>query len=422
MSLPYVRKELEFMRKRVVITGIGAVTPIGNNVPEYFEGLRSGCNGITEVTRFDVSDSKCKVCAEVKNFDSSKLFDKLTRRKTDLYVQYAVCAAQEAVDDSGILGNIDENELGVYVGSGVGGINTLCEEDQKMVNGGARMVSAHFVPKMIINIAAGQIAIRFHAHGPAMNVSTACATGSTAIGEAFRAIRDGYLTAAICGGTEAAVNPLAVAGFVNCMALSQATDPNAASLPFDIRREGFVLGEGAAIMILEEYDHAVKRGAKIYAEVCGYGATCDAHHVTAPDPSAVQTIRAIAQAMEGVEYDPERTYVNAHGTGTKMNDKVETYAFKTYFGENASKLHISSTKSMTGHMLGAAGSAEAMACVLALNEDIVPPTINLTEPDPELDLDYTPNTAVHTPIDTAVSTSLGFGGHNTCLVLKKVQK
>lgn len=409
------------MRKRVVITGIGAVTPIGNNIPAYFEGLRSGRCGIAPITRFDTADSKCKVCAEVKDFDPSECFDTLARRKTDLYVQYAVCAAKEAVDDSGILGQVDENEFGVYVGSGVGGINTICEENDKLITGGAKAVSPHFVPKMIINIAAGQIAIRFHAHGSAMCMATACATGSTAIGEAFRAIRDGYLTAVICGGSEASVNQLAIAGFVNCMALSQSTDPSAASLPFDSRRGGFVLGEGAAMLVLEEYEHAVKRGATIYAEVCGYGATCDAHHVTAPDPEATQTIRAIAQAMEGVEYDPARTYVNAHGTGTKMNDKVETHAFKAVFGENASKLHISSTKSMTGHMLGAAGAAEAIACVLALRENLVPPTINLKEPDPELDLDYTPNTAVHTEIDTAVSTSLGFGGHNACLVLKKVK-
>ena len=408
------------MNRRVVITGIGAVTPIGNSAPAYFDGLRSGRCGIGPITRFDTTDYKAKVCAEVKDFDPSACFDTLSRRKTDLYVQYAVCAAEEAVKDSGILGQVDEDQLGVDVGSGVGGINTNCEEQERLQKGGPRMVSPHFVPKMIINIAAGQIAIRFHAHGPAMCVSTACATGSTAIGEAYRAIKDGYLTAVISGGTEASVNQLAIAGFVNCMALSQSTDPDAASLPFDKRRGGFVLGEGAAILVLEEYEHAVNRGAKIYAEVCGYGATCDAHHVTAPDPTATQTIRAIAQAMEGVDYDPARTYVNAHGTGTKMNDKVETLAFKSFFGEGASQVHISSTKSMTGHMLGAAGAAEALACVLALQEDLVPPTIHLNEPDPELDLNYTPNEAVHTPIDVAVSTSLGFGGHNTCLVLKKV--
>ncbi len=410
------------MQRRVVVTGIGAVTPIGSSVPEYFDGLRRGECGISAITRFDASDSKCKVVGEVKNFDPLKCFDKLTARKTDLYVQYAVTAAEEAVRDSGIIGTVDGDELGVYVGSGVGGINTICEEEGKLQKGGQKLVSPHFVPKMIINIAAGQIAIRFGAHGPAMCVATACATGTTAIGEAYRSIKDGYQTAFICGGTEAAVNALAISGFVNCMALSQSEDPNAASLPFDSRRGGFVLGEGAAMLVLEEYEHAKARGAKMYAEVCGYGATCDAHHVTAPDPEAKQTIRAIAQALDGVEFDPARTYVNAHGTGTKMNDLVETLAFKSYFGDDAKKLHISSTKSMTGHMLGAAGAAEALACVLALTEDIVPPTINLNSPDPELDLDYTPNEAVKTPIDTAVSTSLGFGGHNACIVLRKVER
>ncbi len=409
------------MSKRVVVTGMGAVTPIGNDVPSFFEALRTGKNGVAAVTRFDTENYKCKVAAEVKDFDASKCFAPLVRRKTDLYVQYAVTAAQEAVDDSGIIGQVDENDLAVYVGSGVGGIGTICEEEEKLLARGEAGVNPQFVPKMIINMAAGQIAIRFHAHGPAMSVSTACATGSTAIGEAYRAIKDGYVTAAICGGSEAAVNPLAIAGFINCMALSQSEDPEAASLPFDQRRAGFVLGEGAAVLILEEYEHAKARGAKIYAEVCGYGATCDAHHVTAPDPEATQTIRAIRQSLEGVDYDPATTYVNAHGTGTSLNDKVETAAFKACFGEDAYRLHISSTKSMTGHMLGAAGAAEALACIFALQENTVPPTIHLEQPDPELDLDYTPNTAVQTQIDTAISTSLGFGGHNTCLAFRKVQ-
>lgn len=295
------------MGNRVVITGLGAITPIGNSTQAYFDGLRKGANGIDFISRFDASDLKCKVCAEVKNFDPSSCFNALTKNKTDLFVQYAVCAAQEAVDDSKIIGNVDSNELGVYVGSGVGGINTLCEEEKKMLASGSKGVSPHFVPKMIINIAAGQIAIRFKAHGPAVNISTACATGASAVGEAYRAIHDGYLTAAICGGSEASVNQLALAGFVNCMALSQSDDPNAASLPFDKRRAGFVLGEGAAIMVIEEYEHAVARGAHIYAEICGYGSTCDAHHVTAPDPAATQTVRAIEMAMKGVEYDPATT-------------------------------------------------------------------------------------------------------------------
>ncbi len=409
------------MGRRVVITGLGAVTPIGNDVPSFFEGLRTGKNGVAAITRFDTSDSKCKVAAEVKDFDPSRCFNKLTAAKTDLYVQYAVCAADEAVTDSGIIGNVDGDELGVYVGSGVGGINTLCEEHEKMLSMGEHGISPHFVPKMIINIAAGQIAIKYKATGSAIDISTACATGSNTVGEAYRAIKDGYLTAAIAGGSEAAVTKLTIGGFVNCMALSQSTDPNAASLPFDSRRGGFVLGEGAAIMVLEEYEHAKARGAKMYAEILGYGSTCDAHHVTAPDPSAKQTIRAIRIALDGVDYDPAKTYVNAHGTGTKLNDKTETIAFHEAFGDGAGKLHVSSTKSMTGHMLAAAGTAEAMACVLALNEGIVPPTINLESPDPELDLDYTPKTAVSADIETAVSTSLGFGGHNACLVLGRVK-
>ena len=409
------------MGRRVVITGLGAVTPIGNDVPSFFEGLRTGKNGVAAITRFDTSDSKCKVAAEVKDFDPSRCFNKLTAAKTDLYVQYAVCAADEAVTDSGIIGNVDGDELGVYVGSGVGGISTLCEEHEKMLSMGEHGISPHFVPKMIINIAAGQIAIKYKATGSAIDISTACATGSNTVGEAYRAIKDGYLTAAIAGGSEAAVTKLTIGGFVNCMALSQSTDPNAASLPFDSRRGGFVLGEGAAIMVLEEYEHAKARGAKMYAEILGYGSTCDAHHVTAPDPSAKQTIRAIRIALDGVDYDPAKTYVNAHGTGTKLNDKTETIAFHEAFGDGAGKLHVSSTKSMTGHMLAAAGTAEAMACVLALNEGIVPPTINLESPDPELDLDYTPKTAVSADIETAVSTSLGFGGHNACLVLGRVK-
>ena len=407
------------MPKRVVITGMGAVTPIGNDVPTYFEGLRTGKNGVGPLTRFDTTDFKCKVAAEVKDFDPSACFDLLTRRKTDLYVQYAVCAAQEAVDDSGILDGIDRDALGVYAGSGVGGINTICEENKKLLEGGPKMVSPHFVPKMIINIAAGQIAIRFGAHGAAMNLSTACATGSTAVGEAFRAIRDGYLTAAICGGSEAAVNPLAVAGFINCMALSQSQDPDAASLPFDSRRGGFVLGEGAAMVILEEYEHAVARGAKIYAEVCGYGATCDAHHVTAPDPDAKQTIRAVNLAMNGVTYDPARTYVNAHGTGTKLNDKVETLAFKTCFGEDAKKLHISSTKSMTGHECWMAGASEAVYSIIMMQNNFVAPNINLDEPSEAASQLNLARVTTPKELDIILSNSFGFGGTNSALVIRK---
>lgn len=408
--------------RRVVVTGLGAVTPIGNNMEEYWNGLVTGVNGIAPITRFDTTDFKSKLAAEVKNFDPSAVLDKGTVRKTDLYTQYALVSADEAMQDSGIAGKVAEDELGVYFGSGVGGIETTLENHEGILAGGPKKVSPQFVPKMIINIAAGQIAIRFNAHGNAMCMSTACATGTTAIGEAYRAIKDGYLTAAICGGSESSVNPLCVAGFINCMALSQATDPNEASLPFDSRRAGFVLGEGAATLILEEYEHAVARGAKIYAEICGYGATCDAHHITAPDPEATYTAKAIEKALAGVEYATDSLYINAHGTGTALNDATETKAFKLAFGEEgAKKVKISSTKSMTGHMLGAAGAAEAIACVKALETGILPPTINLTSPDPALDLDYIPGKAQNVQVNTAISTSLGFGGHNACIAFRRVK-
>ena len=407
--------------RRVVVTGLGAVTPIGNNVADYWNGLVAGTNGIALITHFDTTDSKCKLAAEVKNFDPSAVLDKGTVRKTDLYTQYALVSADEAMQDSGIAGTVAEEDLGVYFGSGVGGIETTMENHAGLLAGGPKKVSPQFVPKMIINIASGQIAIRFNAHGNAMSMSTACATGTTAIGEAYRAIKDGYLTAAICGGSEASINPLCVAGFVNCMALSQATDPNEASLPFDSRRAGFVIGEGAATLILEEYEHAVARGAKIYAEVCGYGATCDAHHVTAPDPEATYTAKAIEKALDGVDYSTDSLYINAHGTGTALNDATETKAFKLAFGEGAKNVQVSSTKSMTGHMLGAAGAAEAIACIKALETGILPPTINLTSPDPALDLDYVPCKAREVQVDTAISTSLGFGGHNACVAFRRVK-
>ena len=408
--------------RRVVVTGLGAVTPIGNNMEEYWNGLITGKNGIAPITRFDTTDFKSTLAAEVKNFDPSAVLDKGTVRKTDLYTQYALVSADEAMQDSGIAGKVAEDELGVYFGSGVGGIETTLENHEGILAGGPKKVSPQFVPKMIINIAAGQIAIRFNAHGNAMCMSTACATGTTAIGEAYRAIKDGYLTAAICGGSESSVNPLCVAGFINCMALSQATDPNEASLPFDSRRAGFVLGEGAATLILEEYEHAVARGAKIYAEICGYGATCDAHHVTAPDPEATYTAKAIEKALAGVDYATDSLYINAHGTGTALNDATETKAFKLAFGEEgAKKVKISSTKSMTGHMLGAAGAAEAIACVKALETGILPPTVNLTSPDPALDLDYVPCKAQNVQVDTAISTSLGFGGHNACIAFRRLK-
>lgn len=406
---------------RVVVTGIGAVTPIGNSAVDFWDGLKNGKNGIDKITKFDTEGFKAHVAAEVKDFDPHSIFEKAFISKTDLYTQYALYSAEEAVKDSGILGNIDEDEFGVYYGSGVGGINTLCEEHEHLLNKGPRRVNPQFVAKMIINIAAGQIAIRYNAHGSAMSMSTACATGTTTIGEAYRAIKDGYLKAAICGGSEAAITPVTVAGFSNCMALTTSEDKDAASLPFDKRRGGFVIGEGAATLILEDYDNAVKRGAHIYAEVVGYGATCDAHHITAPNPEAEYVAKAIEMALKGLDVKAEELYINAHGTGTALNDATETTAFKKVYKDDAYKLAISSTKSMTGHMLGAAGAAEAIACIKALEEGIIPPTINLNEPDEALDLNYTPNKAEKRDVKYAISTSLGFGGHNSCIAFKKFE-
>ena len=404
--------------KRVVITGMGAATPIGCSVKEYTDSLFAGKNGIGKITRFDVGDSKFTLAAELKNFDPLTRLEKPLVRKNDPYTVYALFAADEAMEDSGIAGKIDPEELGVYIGSGIGGFDTFCHEHSVLLETGAKRVAPQFIPKLISNIAAASVAIRHNAHGPCMAHVTACATSSTAIGEGYRAIQFGSAKAILCGGSEATINPLAVAGFANCMALSPSDDPNAASLPFDIRRGGFVMGEGAGVLLLEEYEHAVNRGAKIYAEIVGYGTTCDAHHVTAPDPTARDVARAIRLALP--EELPEKIYYNAHGTGTKLNDLTETSALKQVFGEDAKKIHISSTKSMTGHMLGAAGAAEAIACVAALDRGMIPPTINLKEPDPECDLDYTPNEAKPLDIGLALSASLGFGGHNVCLAFKKV--
>lgn len=409
--------------RRVVVTGMGALSPIGNDVPTFWENLKAGTLGIGPITRFSVEDCKYKLAAQLKDFDPLLRMDKNAVRRTDLFVQYALFAAAEAMEDSGLEGTVSPEDLSVIFGSGIGGFETFCAEHSALLEGGPRRVSPLFVPKMISNIAAGNIAIRFGARGSCLSVTTACATGTTAIGEAFRAIRDGYTEAAICGGSEAAITPLAMAGFTNAQALSTSDDPNAASLPFDKRRGGFVMGEGAGVLILEEYDHAIKRGAKIYAEICGYGATCDAYHVTAPAPEPDTAARAVKNAMLGSEnVDPSRIYVNAHGTGTMLNDRCETAAYKKVFGEKAGELHISSTKSMTGHMLGAAGAVEAIAAILALRDGIVPPTINLNEPDPDCDLNYTPNKAENADLDLAISTSLGFGGHNACIALRKLER
>lgn len=407
--------------KKVVITGLGAVTPIGNDVSSFWDSLLKGVNGIDTITRFDTTDYKATLAAEVKNFDPLPYLTKGEVRKTDLFVQYAIAAAAQAVADSGITEQINPKRFGVYFGSGVGGFNTMTAEHENLMEKGPKRISPQFIPKMIANIAAGNIAIRFNAQGPCLSIATACATGTTCIGEAFRAIRDGYADVMIAGGSEASINPLAVAGFVNCMALTTSQDKNAASIPFDKRRNGFVMGEGAGALVVEEYEHAKKRGAKIYCEIAGYGSTCDAYHVTAPSPDAEGGAEAIRQAAEqagGAE--GHSIYINAHGTSTPLNDKTETLAIKKALGEEAARAaKISSTKSMTGHMLGAAGAVEAIAAILALKNSMIPPTINYQEPDEECDLDYTPNKACEKELTMALSTSLGFGGHNACVAFKK---
>jgi len=407
--------------KRVVITGMGAVTPIGCDMDSFWNSIKNGKCGIDFITRFDASEFKSKLAAEVRDFDPYLYMDKAEVRKTDRFVQFAVASAAQAVADSGIEDNIDEERFGVYFGSGIGGFETLIAEHDNMLEKGHQRVSAMFIPKMISNIGAGNIAIKFNAKGPCLSFSTACATGTTAVGEAYRAIKAGYADAIIAGGSEASINPLAVAGFINCMALTKSEDKMAASIPFDKRRSGFVMGEGGGALILEEYEHAKNRGAKIYAEVVGYGSTCDAFHITAPDSEAVSSAKAISECLkEAGMVDADKVYVNAHGTSTPLNDKTETRALKNVFGDDAYKLHISSTKSMTGHLLGAAGAIEAIVAVKALNENIIPPTIGYVEKDEECDLDYTPNTANQTQVDLAMSVSLGFGGHNACVGFKKI--
>ncbi len=409
--------------KRVVITGIGAITPIGCDTETFRNNLFDGVNGIGEITRFDTSDYKVKLAAEVKDFNPEQYLDKHTARKTDRFVQYALAASVQATEDSGILKSVSAERFGVYFGSGCGGFETFTQEHENLLTKGPKRVSPMFIPKMIANMAAGNIAIQFGAKGPCISISTACATGTSAIGEAYRTISGGYADAIIAGGVEAAISPLAIAGFTNCMALHTGTDKNRASIPFDKERSGFVIGEGAGAVIVEEYDHAKKRGAKIYAEVVGYGSTCDAYHITAPDAEGTSAAKAILDSISGIDsIDLSKTYFNAHGTSTPLNDKTETAALKKAFGDEASKLHISSTKSMTGHLLGAAGAVEAIAAIFALQENTVPPTINYSAADEDCDLDYTPNNALKTEIDLVLSNSLGFGGHNACIAMKSIEE
>ena len=413
------------MERRVAVTGLGIISPVGNDVQTYWDSLVSGKCGIDVIRSFPLDDLPVKVAGEVKDFEPSAYgIEPAFARKQDRFTLFAVAAAAQAMSQSGLKasdedGNIAPERLGVYFGSGIGGFTTQMRETEKLLNEGPKWVSPLFIPTMISNIAAGNIAIRHNARGACVPVVTACATSTHNIGEAYRAIRHGYADAVIAGGSEAVVLPLSIAGFANAKALSRAEDPAYASLPFNKNRGGFVMAEGAAVLVLEEYDRAVARGAEILAEVCGYGNTCDAYHVTAPRPDGTTQSAAIRQALQEAVYQSEDTiYINAHGTGTQLNDTSETAAIKLALGEDAYKAHVSSTKGATGHMLGAAGAAEAVAAVLALKNGTVPPTIHLDEVDPECDLDYTPNNAVRADLTLALSISLGFGGHNGCLAFR----
>lgn len=413
------------MNRRVVVTGTGVITPVGNDVNTYWQNLLDGVCGIDFIKSIPTEDLPVKIAGEVKDFNPAD-YDIETpfARKQDKFSIYAVAAAWQAMRQSGLSsaegGNIDPFRLGVYVGSGIGGFATQVREMEKILNEGPKWVSPLFIPTMIANIAAGNIAIRNNACGPCLPVSTACSTSTHAIGEAYRAIRHGYADAIIAGGTEAVILPLGIAGFANAKALSRSEDPKYASLPFNKNRGGFVMSEGAAVLVLEEYEHAVARGAEILAEVCGYGNTCDAHHVTAPRPDGITQAAAFRQALDEAGYTSDDVlYINAHGTGTALNDVAETQAYKIALGDDAYKAHISSIKGSIGHMLGAAGAAEAVATVMALKEGIVPPTANLDEVDPECDLNYTPNKPVKADLTIAMSDSLGFGGHNSCVVFRK---
>ena len=408
-------------KRRVVITGMGAVTPLGHSVQESWEAAKAGKCGVGPITLYDHSAQKVSLAAEVKDFDPTEKLDKKEVRRMDRFSQFALYAAEEAMADSGMdLEGMDTSRIGVCVSSGVGGMQTFQNSCEVGESRGFDKVSPFFIPMIIANLAAGRIAIRFGLHGMCTCPVTACAGGSNAIGDAFHYIRDGYADAMVTGGAEATITSLAIGGFTSMSALTTATDPNRASIPFDKERSGFVMGEGAAILVLEELEHAKARGAKIYGEITGYGANCDAHHITAPDPTGAWPAACIQMALDDAGIAKEQVdYVNAHGTSTPLNDSGETAAIRKVFGEHAGKLMVSSTKSMTGHLLGASGAVEAMFSVMALKDGFVPATINYQVPDPACDLDIVPNQGRQADIKCAISDSLGFGGHNACLVFQK---
>jgi len=412
----------DYTRKRVVVTGVGAITPIGNTATEYWDGLLSGRNGIDNITLFDASRHDCRFAGEVKNFDPHDYLERKEAKRMDRFAQFGVAAAKQALSNAElVINDLNAEQVGVMIGSGVGGIKVLEDQQTIYLNRGPDRCSPFMIPMMIANMAAGLTAIHTGAKGPNSCPVTACAAGSNAIGDAFRLIQGGYAQAMICGGTESAVTPLSIAGFAACKALSFSNDhPTTACRPFDRDRNGFVLGEGSGILILEELEHAISRGAHIYAEIIGYGMTCDAYHITSPVPGGLGATRAIELALKDASITPEQiSYINAHGTSTPANDSTETSAIKKALGEYAYKVAISSTKSMTGHLLGGSGGIEAVATVLAIANDQIPPTINLENPDPECDLDYVPNFSRAQKVEVAISNSFGFGGHNVTLVFKK---
>ena len=412
------------MERRVVITGLGALTPIGNNTNDFWNGIKEGKCGIDEITRFDISNFKVKLAAEVKDFNAEDYFDRREAKRLDRFSQYAMVAAREAWKDSGLDKETENMErVGIIIGSGIGGIGTTEEEHEKYMTKGPDRVSPMYIPMGIPNMATGNVAIDIGAKGESIAMVTACASGTHSIGESFRMIKHGYQDVVLAGGTEAGITPLGIAGFTNIKALSKAEDKTRASIPFDKERSGFVMGEGAGVIVLEELEHAKKRGAKIYAEMVGYGATSDAYHITSPAPGGEGGARAMKIAMEEAHVNPEEiTYINAHGTSTHLYDSYETQAIKTALGEeNARKVMVSSTKGHTGHLLGAAGGVEAIVCAKAIEEGFVPATINYKVPDEECDLDVVPNEGRNVEIKYAISNSLGFGGHNSSILLKKYE-
>jgi 3-oxoacyl-[acyl-carrier-protein] synthase II len=410
------------MNNRVVITGLGVISPVGNNVEEFWKNLLNGVSGIDYIKAFDATEFPTRIAAEVHNFNPEEYLDKKDVKRTDRFVQFAVAASTLALKNSGL--NMDEEDadrIGVYIGSGIGGLATFEEQHRVLMEKGPRRVSPFFIPMMISNMASGQVSISIGAKGPNSAAVSACATGTNSIGDAFKIIQRGEADVMFAGGAEATIRPMALAGFCSAKAMSTNNDePKKASRPFDLNRDGFVMGEGSGIVVLESLEHAKNRGANILAEVVGYGMSGDAHHVTMPAPEGEGAARCMRMAIRDAGLKPEDIdYINAHGTSTGPNDKYETMAIKTVFGESAYKVPISSTKSMTGHLLGAAGAVEAIACTLAIRDQIIPPTINYETPDPECDLDYVPNEARKAKIDVTMSNSLGFGGHNATIVIRK---